>query len=75
MARLESQLPPRCPRCGSRQNVWSTSIKPIEQIIRGALVELEGPITNCNHCGLEVLTDDQVDKLFEERARLAWERI
>jgi hypothetical protein len=70
MAKLESQLPPSCPRCGSSQNVWSTSIKPIEQIIRGALGELEGPITNCNHCGLEVLSDDQVDKLFEAAQKL-----
>jgi hypothetical protein len=70
MAKLESQLPPSCPRCGSSQNVWSTSIKPIEQIIRGALVELEGLITNCNHCGLEVLSDDQVDKLFEAAQKL-----
>jgi hypothetical protein len=70
MAKLESQLPPSCPRCGSSQNVWSTSIKPIEQIIRGALVELEGPITNCNYCGLEVLSDDQVDKLFEAAQKL-----
>jgi hypothetical protein len=70
MAKLESQLPQSCPRCDSSQNVWSTSIKPMEQIIRGALVELEGPISNCNHCGLEILTDDQVDQLFKAAAKL-----
>jgi len=63
----KNKHPKRCPVCDTREP-WIEEIREVEQVVRGESFTVHSSVTRCEHCGFEILSDEQLDELTKKAA-------